>query len=129
MIEFEELLDDSGRVDGIFDSKRSWAQVMKELLTTDPYEMADDSDDMVAGDTAKRFGLAFIVGKQENWCQTTEQARMKSREPEIDHTVDYENTTQEDQMQQAADELVNQHSFMQFSLQCQKCEGMRMSEA
>ena len=35
--EFEDLLDDLGRVDGIFDGKSNWSQVMKDLLMTDPY--------------------------------------------------------------------------------------------
>ena len=48
---------------------------------------------------------------------------MKSQEPAIDHTVDYADTTQADQLQQAADELVNQQQFVQFAAQCQKCKG------
>ena len=123
--EFEDLLDDSGRVDGIFDNKHSWAQVMTELLATDPYETAGDTDDNVAGDVATKFDLAFIVSKHDDWCQTTEAARAKSREPEIDHSADYNNTTQEDQIQQAAEDLVNQQSFLQLSAECQKCEGIR----
>ena len=97
---------------------------MTDLLKTDPYVTAGDSDTHNAGDTAVKFDLGYIVGEQDDWCQTTEAARMKSREPVIDHAIDYADTAQEDQMQHAADELVNQQRFMQFATQCQKCEKL-----
>ena len=96
---------------------------MARLLETDPYVAAGDSDTHNAGDTAVKFDLAYIVSEQDNWCQTTEAARMKSREPVIDHSIDYADTTQEDQIQHAADGLVNQQQFVQFAAQYQKCEG------
>ena len=110
--ECEDLLDSSGRVGEIFDSELPWSEVMAKLLETYPYETARDNDDSGAGDTAIKFELAYIVGEQDNWCQTTEDVRMKSREPGIDHSVDYEDTTQEGQIQQTAEELVNQQSFL-----------------
>ena len=91
---------------------------MAELLKTDPYLIAGDNDTHNAGDIAAKFDLAYVVGEQDEWCQTTEAARMKSQEPVIDHTVDYTDTTQADQIQQAADELVNQQQFVQFAAQC-----------
>ena len=96
---------------------------MTELLQTDPYLIAGDNDTHNAGDIATRFNLAYIVGEQDDWCQTTGAARMKSREHVVDHAVDYADTTQADQIQQAAGELVNQQQFVQFATQCQKCEG------
>ena len=126
--EFEELLDNSGRVDGIFAGKQTWSEVMKSLLETDPYEITGIEDMNMAGDTAVEFDLAYIFGKNENWCQTTESARAKSREPDIDHTIHHNDTTQEDQMQQAAEDLVNQQNIAQHSLQCRGCERMRSGE-
>ena len=66
--------------------------------------------------------------KKDTWCQTTESARNKWREPDIDHSVNHENTTQEDHMQQAADDLVNQQTITQYESHCQKCGNVR-SEA
>ena len=123
--EFEELLDNFGRVDGIFDGKNNWSDVMKELLMTDPYSITEDNDDITVGDDATKFDLAYIVGKKDTWCQTTESARTKSREPDIDHSVNYENTTQEDQMQQAAEDLVNQQTITQYASHCQGCGNVR----
>ena len=73
--EFEDLLDDFGRVDGIFDGKNNWSEVMKELLMTDTYSITEDNDDITVGDDATKFDLAYIVGKKDTWCQTTESAR------------------------------------------------------
>jgi len=101
---------------------------MRELLTTDPYQVTEDNDDITAGEDAIKFDLAYIVGKKDTWCQTTESARNKSREPDIDHSINYENTTQADQMRQAAEDLVNQQTITQYASHCQKCGNVR-SEA
>ena len=76
---FEDLLDDFGRVDGIFDGKNNWFEVMRDLLTTGPYQVTEDNGDITTGEDAIKFDLAYIVGKKDTWCQTTESVRNKSR--------------------------------------------------
>ena len=107
--EFEDLLDDFGRVDGIFDGKNIWSKATKALLMTDPYSVTEDNDDINVGEDATKFDVAYIVGKKDTWCQTTESARTKSREPDIDHSVNYENMTH------AAEDLVNQQTITQYA--------------
>ena len=46
--EFEDLLDDFGRVDGIFDGKNNWSEVTRDLLATDPYQVTKDNDNITA---------------------------------------------------------------------------------
>ena len=90
--EFEELLDNHGRVDGIFAGKQTWHEIMGHLLERDPYEITGIEDMITTEDLAVKFDLAYTVVRDENWCQTTESARARSREPDIDHTVHYEDT-------------------------------------
>ena len=123
--EFENLLDDDGRVDGIFDGKHTWSTIMQRLLQCDPYESVSGTDKRESQDAVSKFDLAYVIGSDENWCQTTESARRQSREPAIDTTLKYENTTQADQIEQAAHDLVNQQQIIQHLPQCQKCKQMR----